>query len=74
MVDLVGELHTGANILLAYFHYCCKGFRPFALDWDAADTKTMAELDECQIQFVKQTAAHVQKNSNTSLLCELVRF
>jgi len=62
MIDLIGELHMGANILLAYFHYCTKGFRPFSLDWNAEQTLSMAELNTEQVEFVKKTAAHVNGN------------
>ena len=63
MVEVISELHMGANILLTYFHYCCKGFRPFDLDWKSAETASMAELDSEQIQFVQKTAEYVHKNS-----------
>jgi hypothetical protein len=62
MIDLVGELHMGANILLAYFHYCTKGFRPFSLEWNAEQTLSMAKLNAEQVEFVKKTAAHVKAN------------
>jgi len=62
MVEIIADLHMGANILLAYFHYCCKGFRPFELDWDSAETTSMADLDPEQIQFVQRTAVFVHKN------------
>lgn len=58
--DLITELHLGANVLLAYFHYCCKGFCPFDLDWDAGETTSMADLDPDQIKFVRRTAEYVQ--------------
>jgi len=62
MVDIIAELHIGADILLAYFHYCCKGFQPFALDWNAAETTSMAELDVDQVRFIKNTATYVKTN------------
>jgi hypothetical protein len=62
MIDLIAELHMGANILLAYFHYCTKGFRPFSLEWNAKQTVSMAELNAEQVEFVKKTAAHVKAN------------
>jgi hypothetical protein len=62
MVNLIEELHMGANILLGYFHYCTKGFRPFTLDWNAKQTVSMAELNAEQVEFVKKTAAHVKAN------------
>jgi hypothetical protein len=63
MTNVIEELHLGANILLAYFHYCCKGFQPFAPDWDPSETTSMAHLDPEQINFVQQTARYVQSNS-----------
>lgn len=52
----------GANILLAYFHYCTKGFRPFSLEWNSEQTLSMAELNAEQVEFVKKTAVHVKAN------------
>ncbi|CAI4216408.1 unnamed protein product [Parascedosporium putredinis] len=45
----------GANILLAYFHYCNKGIYPFSNDCKEQDLRTLAELDESAIRFVKET-------------------
>jgi hypothetical protein len=63
MTGIIEELHLGANILLAYFHYCCKGFQPFDLDWDASETTSMAELDAEQVKFVRKTADFVSLQS-----------
>jgi len=60
--DMISELHLGANILLAHFHYCCKGFKPFALDWNPNDTTSMAKLDDEQVKFLQQTAVCVNAN------------
>jgi hypothetical protein len=68
MVDIIAELHIGADILLAYFHYCCKGFQPFALDWNAAETTSMAELDVDQVRFIKNTATYVKTNGKRPIL------
>lgn len=59
---MVEEFHAGANILLGHFHYCNKGYRPFTLDWDAANTVSMAELTDDQVRFIKETAGHVKQN------------
>lgn len=64
MPEMIAELHMGANILLAYFHYACRGQRPFMLDWDARDAVSMAVLDSDQVQFLKRTAVHVQANAS----------
>lgn len=61
-LDMVQELHSGANVLLAHFHYSCKTFRPFDLDWKAEETTSMAELDNDQVSFVRQTASYVKFN------------
>lgn len=66
MIDLVKELHNAANILLAYFHYCCKGYKPFSMDWDAKESSSMAELNPGQVRFVQETAAYVRENGKTS--------
>lgn len=52
----------GANVLLAYYHYCCKGHRPFALDWNAEESVSMAALDPYQVKYIQKTALHVQAN------------
>ena len=62
---MIEELHMGANSLLAYFHYCCKGHRPFTLDWNAEDSVSMAALDPYQVNFIKRTAFHVQANGKS---------
>jgi hypothetical protein len=59
---MIRELHSGANILLGHFHYSCKSFRPFELDWDAEETASVAELDAQQVCFVRQTASLVKFN------------
>ncbi|PVH82364.1 hypothetical protein DL98DRAFT_414946 [Cadophora sp. DSE1049] len=46
MPEVIAELHMGANVLLAYFHYACRGQRLFTIDWDAKDAVSMAVLDE----------------------------
>ena len=65
MPEMIAELHMGANVLLAYFHYGCRGQRPFTLDWNAKDTVSMAVLDDDQIKFLKRTAVYVQANGKT---------
>ncbi|KAG4416258.1 hypothetical protein IFR04_010604 [Cadophora malorum] len=64
MPEMIAELHMGANVLLAYFHYACRAHRPFTLDWDAKNAVSMAVLDDDQIKFIKRTAVHVQANAS----------
>ncbi|KAI2628897.1 hypothetical protein GGS21DRAFT_228149 [Xylaria nigripes] len=59
--DMVREYQLGANILLAYFHYCNKGIYPFSPDCKEQDLRTLAGLDENKTQFIKQTKIHVEK-------------
>lgn len=66
MPEMIAELHMGANVLLAYFHYACRGQRPFTLDWDAKDAVAMAVLDEDQVKFLKRTTVHVRANGEKS--------
>ncbi|PMD45949.1 hypothetical protein L207DRAFT_418786 [Hyaloscypha variabilis F] len=60
--DMIRELHLGANVLLAHFHYGCKGHRPFTLDWKPELSTSMATLDDKQLRFVRQTAVYVEHN------------
>jgi hypothetical protein len=60
--DMIKELHLGANVLLAHFHYGCKGYRPFSLDWKPELSTSMATLNDEQLRFVRQTAVYVDYN------------
>jgi len=62
---LIEELLCGAKILLAHFHYCCKGQMPFTLDWDK-DEVPIAELNVDQKRFMSQIQKHVEKNGTTT--------
>jgi len=58
--ELVKEYQIGANILLAHFHYCNKGWQPFTRDWDDPKTALLAELNAEQILFMKRTSALIK--------------
>ncbi|KAI1428219.1 hypothetical protein F5Y12DRAFT_782666 [Xylaria sp. FL1777] len=60
--DMVREYQLGANILLAYFHYCNKGIHPFSAECKEQDLTTLAALNEQRAQFVRQTKLHVDKH------------
>ncbi|KAI1112451.1 hypothetical protein F5Y14DRAFT_421710 [Nemania sp. NC0429] len=60
--DMVREYQLGANILLAYFHYCNKGIYPFSAECKEQDLTTLAALNEPKAQFIKQTKVLVEKN------------
>jgi hypothetical protein len=66
--DMIKELHLGANVLLAHFHYGCKGFHPFNLDWKPELSTSMATLDEKQLRFVRQTANYIEYNGQYLLI------
>jgi len=53
--DSVKEYNLGANTLLAYHHYCCKGVYPFAADCRDQDLQNLAELDDYGTSFVQFT-------------------
>ncbi|KAI0409584.1 hypothetical protein F4802DRAFT_614247 [Xylaria palmicola] len=59
--DMVREYQLGANILLAYFHYCNKGIYPFSPECKEQDLTTLAALNEAKSQFVKYTKTHVER-------------
>jgi hypothetical protein len=46
--------------MLAYFHYCNKGSRPFAMDWTIERNIRQAELNPDQLQFLKKTTQIVK--------------
>ncbi len=54
---------TGANTLLAYFHYCNKGVYPFSTDCRDQDLQSLAELDADAISFVKYTRRAATEHS-----------
>ncbi|KAI1814466.1 hypothetical protein GGS20DRAFT_576820 [Poronia punctata] len=60
--EMVREYQMGANILLAYFHYCNKGIYPFSAECKEQDLITLAALDEQKTQFIRQTKWHVQRH------------
>jgi hypothetical protein len=66
MPSYIQELHQGANILLAHFHYCNKGSHPFSLKRNFP--ASMAELNEDQVQFVVRTAEYFDARSKFDLL------
>lgn len=53
---------VGANILLAHFHYCNKGYYPFSKECRDQDLRTLAELSEDGLRFVLETRDFVKTN------------
>lgn len=62
--DMVQEYQIGANILLAYYHYCTKGVYPFSPDCKDQDLSTLAELDESKTKVVLATRKVVKEHRN----------
>ncbi|KOS16693.1 hypothetical protein ESCO_004864 [Escovopsis weberi] len=60
--DKVQEYHLGANILLAHFHYCNKGIHPFSDACRDQDLRTLADLDDNKIRFVRATRNYAQQH------------
>jgi hypothetical protein len=69
-MELVREIQAGSKIILAHFHYCCKGQIPFSaeFDWLSESIKRMAELDEQQLHFLRTYVPVVQENRTTQIL------
>lgn len=51
----LGRSRLGANILLAHFHYCNKGMYPFSDECKDKDLRTLADLNDDEIQYVHAT-------------------
>lgn len=56
---------SGANIFLAYYHYCNKSVYPFSKDCKDSDLKNLAELDQGSIDFVKYTRNYAEEHSES---------
>jgi hypothetical protein len=54
---------TGANTLLAYFHYCNKGVYPFSDECRDQDLQTLADLDNWAVSFVHDTRRYAAEHS-----------
>ncbi|KAI0159467.1 hypothetical protein BJ166DRAFT_333510 [Pestalotiopsis sp. NC0098] len=68
--DMVREYQQGANILLAYWHYCNKGkllnyskigIYPFSAECSEQELSSLAKLNAAKIKFVHMTRSFVQK-------------
>lgn len=56
----------GANILLAYFHYCNKGLYPFSAECKQSDLQNLAELDQKTMSHVEWAKGYVEEHSESS--------
>ncbi|KAI0120288.1 hypothetical protein F4776DRAFT_655877 [Hypoxylon sp. NC0597] len=59
--EMVREYQHGANILLAYFHYCNKGVYPFSAECKEQALSSLADLDESKLKLIQFTRANVEK-------------
>ncbi|KAI1329626.1 hypothetical protein F5Y16DRAFT_91178 [Xylariaceae sp. FL0255] len=59
---MVREYQTGANILLAYFHYCNKGIFPFSMKCKDQDLRNLAGLDDPRTNFIRTTRLMIEKH------------
>lgn len=57
---------AGANVLLAYWHYCNKGTYPFSKECKESELASLASLDEDEKQFVRFTREYASENSTLS--------
>lgn len=57
---LVLKRLQGANIILAYFHYCTKGLYPFSEECSDSELTKLAELDEKDVKFVQLTRKYAK--------------
>ncbi|CZR55785.1 uncharacterized protein PAC_05673 [Phialocephala subalpina] len=59
--EIIRGLHMGATMMLAHFHHCSKGYRPFTENWDSAEAAVRAAgLSAEQVQFINCTARQIQ--------------
>ncbi|KAG6051297.1 hypothetical protein E4U39_001539 [Claviceps sp. Clav50 group G5] len=62
-IDRVAEYQLGANILLAHFHYCNKGWYPFSDKCKEQDLRTLADLSDDRVKFVQETRRIAKANA-----------
>jgi hypothetical protein len=65
-MDGADDRLAGANILLAYFHYCNKGIYPFSRECKDQELRALAQLDEAMVQFVRDTRSYATDHSEYS--------
>lgn len=56
---------SGANIFLAYYHYCNKSVYPFSKDCKDSDLQNLADLDQTSISFVQYTRNYAEEHSKS---------
>ena len=56
-------MDVGANVLLAYWHYCNKSVYPFSKQCKDSEFQQLASLDENTMQFIRVTRDMVNEKS-----------
>lgn len=62
------ELFHSAQIILAYFHYACKGFAPLQVDWTKEESAKFAKLDDEEVSYMIRTQARIREKGMISQL------
>ncbi len=57
---------AGANTLLSYFHHCNKSVYPFSSSCRDEELRSLAQLDDTGIRFVKYTRGYVADSSKSN--------
>lgn len=67
-MGLVNGTNSGAKTILAHYHYCCKGQKPFdeSFNWALPKTRKMAKLDAEQSAFMLQCRSFVLGKGKSS--------
>ena len=63
---------AGANTLLSYFHHCNKSVYPFSSSCRDEELRSLAQLDDTGILFVKYTRGYVADSSKSNLASQVV--
>lgn len=58
---LLKDFHAGAKTLLAHFHYCCKGEKPFQKNWNEPAEQKSAQLNDEQKAYMIQLIGLVKE-------------
>lgn len=62
---MVQQYHLGANIVLAYFHYCNRGTYPFSDECKESELKGLADLNEDAVDLVGWTREQANNKFNS---------
>ncbi|OWY41284.1 hypothetical protein AALT_g1037 [Alternaria alternata] len=60
---VIAELHNGAKIILAYFHFCNRGDYPLHMDWNSEDQTRFTGLRLEQIEFMRRTKSEAENKT-----------